>query len=210
MGEVNSNDKLGRSIIKYVTELNLINNLEIGSWDGTGSTQCFIEGMKPFQTKSLTCLEIINDRYNELVKNTQQYNWIKCLNQSSVNTNKLILQGFDNIWNSPFNKIPHEKEVVYNWYLKDIEVMQTFKEGFLELDTTKYDAVLIDGGEFTGLSEFKLLVNRTNVFFLDDYYSAYKTREVAKILEQDDKWICIECDMHLRNGYAVFKRKLFI
>ena len=69
--------------------------------------------------------------------------------------------------------------------------MKKYPQGFLEEDHTIYDAVLIDGGEFTGYFEFELLKNRTNVFFLDDSFRSYKTNKAAILLSEDLEWDCL-------------------
>ena len=53
MAEITVDDPLGRMIRDTVRIIGLKNNLEIGAWDGSGATQCFIEGMKEFEEKSL-------------------------------------------------------------------------------------------------------------------------------------------------------------
>lgn len=195
MGEITTQDKLGASISHLVKELKLKVNLEIGSWDGTGATRCFIDAMKDFSKKSLTCLEIDKKKFNSLVKNVGDYSWVKCYNRSSINCNKLIDFGFDRIWNSLFNPLVHftdtKKETVEEWYTGDVDLMKKYPQGFLEEDHTIYDAVLIDGGEFTGYFEFELLKNRTNVFFLDDSFRSYKTNKAAILLSEDLEWDCL-------------------
>ena len=195
MGEINAHDKLGAYIIQYVKELDLKTNLEIGAWDGTGATRCFIDAMKDFPEKSLTCLEIDKKKYNNLVKNVKEYPWVKCYNKSSIDCHKLIDFGFDRIWHSPFNPLrdfpDNEEETVRLWYNNDVELMKKYPKGFLEKDNTIYDAVLIDGGEFTGYFEFELLKDRTNMLFLDDCFRSYKTKKATVILSEDLEWDCI-------------------
>ena len=134
MGEINAHDKLGAWIIEGVKELNLRTNLEIGSWDGTGATRCFIDAMKDFSEKSLTCLEIDKKKYNNLVKNVKEYPWVKCYNKSSIDSYKLIDFGFDRIWYSPFNPLrdfpDNEEETVRLWYNNDVELMKKYPRGF--------------------------------------------------------------------------------
>ena len=195
MGEIKINQPLGSIIFQAVKEFNLKRNLEIGSWDGTGATTCFIEGMKDFTEKSLTCLEIGKTKYNSLVKNVERFPWVKCYNRSSVDCKKLINIKFDDIWDSQFNPMIHfpdiDKEMVRRYYNDDIKLMKKYPHGFLEEDKTIYDSVLIDGGEFTGYLEFELLKDRTNVFFLDDAFRSYKTNRVTHILDSDPDWECI-------------------
>ena len=195
MGEVSTDTTLGRYIIDIVKDLHLKTNLDIGAWDGTGATKCFIDAMKDFPEKSLTCLEIDKTKFNNLVKNVKKYKWVKCHNKSSINCNKLIDLGFDRIWYSPFNPLIHfpdnKEETVQQWYNGDVQLMKKYPYGFLEKDKTIYDAVLIDGGEFSGYFEFELLKDRTNVFFLDDSFRAYKTYKVATLLMEDLEWECV-------------------
>jgi len=261
MGEISADTDLGRHIVDIVKDLNLRTNLDIGAWDGTGATECFIEGMKDFPDKSLTCLEIEKKKYDALVKNVKKYPWVNCHNTSSIDCDKLVDFGFKRIWESPFNPLirfaSSNQELTEQWYNEDVSLMKKFPSGFLEKDKTMYDAVLIDGSEFTGFFEFNLLKDRTNVFFLDDTFGAYKTCKAAAFLQEDLEWECIaykknveevdwglgispeqvyevgmpaackdanhlgnltkativaiqDYDRSVRNGFAIFKRKVFL
>ena len=207
MGEINSTDKFGRAIIDIVGEYNLQRVLEIGSWDGTGSTQCFIQGMKDLENPDLTCIEVKQDRYKQLVENTKLYPWVKCINQTTISLKALIDNDFEALWSSPYNHIQSEKTLAESWYKEDVDSIAQCPAGFLETDNTFYDGILIDGSEFFGYSEFLLVRDRCNVLFLDDYYSAFKTRRAVEELNKDSKWKCIAGDKHTRNGFAVFLRQ---
>jgi len=45
---------------------------------------------------------------------------------------------------------------------------------------------------------------------LDDYYNAFKTRQVAAELEKDNEWEPIIAEKNTRNGFAVIKKKTFL
>jgi hypothetical protein len=210
MGEITKNDTFGRAIIDTVKKYNLCCNLEIGSWDGTGSTSCFIEGMKDLNSPKLVCIEIQKDRYKELIANTSLYPWVTCINESTISQKNFIYKNFDEIWNGPFNKINCDRQTVEMWYNEDINNISKVDVGYLEKDNTFYDGILIDGGEFFGYSEYLLVKNRCNVLFLDDYYSAFKTRQIAEELIKDTAWEAIAGNKHLRQGFAIFKRRVFI
>lgn len=216
MGEINRTDEFGSALIKSITDFNLGRILEIGSWDGTGSTACLIEGMLKLQgEKKLICLEVNADRYLQLVRNTEEYKWVECHNKTSITYNQLCEKEFDKIWDSPFNGLkkhatPPTKEQVKIWFDEDIKNLKDVDVGFLEADNNFYDAVLIDGGEFFGYSEYKLIKDRTNVLFLDDYYYAYKTNQIARELVQDEEWEVVAGNRNVRSGYAIFKRKVFL
>lgn len=211
MGEINKWDEFGQTIINVVQNNKLQTILEIGSWDGTGSTQCFIEALKAAESPRLVCIELRNDRFEDLKNNTKEYPWVECVNTSSISKHTFLYKDFDSIWNSPFNKIEtKDKKIVQSWYKDDMNEVFKFEAGFLDNDTLFYDGVLIDGGEFFGYSEYRLVKDRTNVLFLDDYYNAFKTNQVARELLEDSDWEVIAGNRHWRNGYAVFKRKNFL
>ena len=211
MGEINTYDEFGETIIDIVRKNNLQTILEIGSWDGTGSTQCFIEALKTAKSPRLVCIELRKERFEDLKNNTKQYPWVECVNISTISKHTFIHSNFDEIWNSSYNKIENkDKRVVHSWYEDDMNEVFKFETGFLDNDTSFYDGVLIDGGEFFGYSEYKLVKDRTNVLFLDDYYNAFKTNQVARELLEDSDWEVIAGNKHWRNGYAVFRRKNFL
>lgn len=207
MAEITRNDEFGKAIIDCIIKYNLVNNLEIGSWDGSGSTQCFIEGMLQLnQPKCLHCIEIKESRYKDLCIATEQYNWIHCHNVTSVEIAKL--PAFDKIWESEFNGIKkhaaYTMDIVKQWYDEDKDLMMNFNKGFLESNNDCFDGVLIDGGEFTGFEEFKLLKDRARVIFLDDTYRAFKTKEASYVLSISPEWRLENFSNDVRNGYAIY------
>jgi len=84
MGEINLSDKFGSSIVSVIRKYKINKVLEIGSWDGTGSTTCLIEALKQIPDSSLSCLEVREERYRQLVESTKKYDFIKCYNESSI------------------------------------------------------------------------------------------------------------------------------
>jgi hypothetical protein len=211
MGEISKQDEFGQAIISTVQKYKLQTILEIGSWDGTGSTQCFIEGLKNITNPKLFCIELREDRFEMLKQNTKEYPWVTCINSSTISENSFIYKSYNEIENSPYNKINNpDKNLVKTWFEEDMKLVKMYKTGYLDTDNLFYDGVLIDGGEFFGYSEYLLLKDRTNVFFLDDYYNAFKTHQVARELSINPDWEIITGNKFIKNGYAIFKRKQFI
>ena len=217
MAEITLEDPLGIMIRDAVRFIGLKNNLEIGAWDGSGSTQCFIEGMKEFEEKSLKSIEINEERFLELKERVKSYDWIECIHDSSISSD--TLPPYEYIWDSnhfkcPIEKMSYDEKQVEKanikvWYDRDIKLMSNF-DGYLHTDKDYYDSVLIDGGEFCGYEEFLLLKDRTDVFFLDDCHIAYKTSKVFDVLKNDNEWSCLmNCvppHPNSRNGSAAFIR----
>lgn len=205
MGEINKNSKFGKFIISAVREYNLQRVLEIGSWDGTGSTQCFIEGQQTLESPQLDCIEVVLVRYKELVENTKKWPWIKCHNITSISERFLLHKDFEEIWNSEFCNITASKDIAKSWFDHDIKELAKWEEGYLDNDKKFYDAVFIDGGEFFGYSEYQLIKDRTNFIIIDDCHRAFKTNQVFAELSVDSNWVIVE-NSNERNGFAAFRR----
>lgn len=212
MGEITSKDAFGRSIAAVIQKFDFRYNLEIGSWDGTGSTQCFIAGMLPLgQPKKLICLEIDNGRYQVLVEKVECFSFVEPINMSSITTSDWLVKDFDaDIWNSPYNKIEKRfsRDEVHAWYQGHGKILAGQKRGFLRECHDTFDAVLIDGGAFTGYSEFVLLKNRTKCFFLDDVHRAFKCNQIYQELLIDKDWSLSYEFSSVRNGACVFIRNI--
>jgi hypothetical protein len=210
--EINLNEEFGYRIFETVVKYNLRHNLEIGSWDGEGSTICFVEAMKMLSgDKKLSCIEIEPDRCNILKRRFQDLDFVETFNGSSISYNDLLYKNFDDIWNSEFNKIEkhkYSKELVESWFARDCTGMKE-EPVFLNKDSPAFDGVLIDGSEFTGYSEFHLLKDKTKIFFLDDVHRGFKCYQIYDELKKDSNWNLIFENGNIRNGYAIFVNKKY-
>lgn len=207
MPDILLSGEFGQAISSTIKKYNFRTNLEIGSWDGTGSTQCFIDGMKDLEyPKSLTCIEIQHKDYIKLVENVKQYDWITCINGTTVTWDNVLFKDYDEIWDSPYNglKINFTKDVVYNWFTNESSNIQKFDTGFLENDNTIYDVVMIDGSEFCGYTEYMLVKDRTKCLILDDCVRSNKCNQIYNELKLDDKWLLLYDFPNLLNGESIF------
>jgi hypothetical protein len=208
MGEINLNDEFGAAILDTIKKYKINKILEIGSWDGTGSTKCFIEALRSIEGASLTCLEVREERFNQLIKNTEPYAFVDCYNKSTISQKTFLNKNFDEIWNSKYNKIRNtSRNIAESWYNEDMNLLSKTSVGFLEENNDSYDGVLIDGGEFYGYSEYNLLKNRCKAFFLDDCVYGFKNRQVGEELEASPDWELIAGSKAVRNGFAIFIKK---
>ena len=210
--EINLNEPFGQLIYQTVIEYSLKTNLEIGSWDGEGSTFCFVEAMKQLTgSKLLGCVEVDKQKISMLANMYSLVNFVTPIHGSSVNYDELVYKDFESVWNSPFNKInknSYSKELVKSWFDRDIELLKRVKKSAISYyKDVIWDSVLIDGGEFSGYSEYKLLKDKTKVLFLDDVHSAFKCYEIYTELQHDSSWELMQENSSVRNGYAVFIRK---
>jgi len=216
MGEITLQDEFGQQIYKTVRDNNYRINLEIGSWDGTGSTNCFYEAMKDMELKFLFCIEFNSERCVDFFKQPHLIqDWITLYCGSSITKEEFLPKSFDEIWDSPYNKHKdigvYSKELVQTWYEEDIKNLNSLDyEGWitkiLKSKQNYFDAVLIDGGEFAGYSEYQLLKDKVKCFMLDDVHKAYKCNQIYEELRVDPDWVLVSENSEVRNGYAIFKR----
>jgi len=209
--EINLNEEFGYEIYQTILKYELKKNLEIGSWDGEGSTECFVKSMNLLSgDKFLACVEINKDKITALGNRYNNIDFVTPIYGSSIDYNSLIYKDFDTIWNSPYNKINknlYPKDLVKTWFDNDIELLKKVKKSAISVyDTYLWDSVLIDGGEFTGYSEYKLLKDKTKVFFLDDVHNAFKCYEIYEELKNNSSWELLKENPNIRNGYAIFKK----
>jgi hypothetical protein len=207
MAEVTINSKFGHAMFRTIRTYSLRKILEIGSFDGDGSTQVLVAALKGLKNPELTCLEMRTDRFANLLKNTSPYSWVRAVNASSLSWESFTGKDFDS------DVLPHlaghaepDPEVIRTWWEDDRRLMQSCSEGFLETHADSYDAVLIDGGEFTGYDEFRLLKERTDCFLLDDVFRAYKCKKAFEELSNDREWTAVYVDEVERHGTAIFMR----
>lgn len=207
--EIHMGEPFGITIYNIVRSKQLRRNLEIGSWSGAGSTNCFFQAMLDLGGDlHLDCVEIVEDKFKELSNRYKDNSFVHCHNKSSISYKELVYKNFDEIWNSPYNKIPkhfHSKELVKSWYDRDVECIKESES--LNLSTMPfYDGVLIDGSEFTGYSEFLLIKDKARVIFLDDVHNAFKCFQIHDELSKDPAWSCLVDAPQVRNGFSVFER----
>lgn len=205
--EIHLNEEMGYNMYQTIIKYDLKNNLEIGSWDGEGSTNCFVEAMKLLSgERKLQCIEVNQEKFAVLQARYINIPFVSCFNGTSVAYDTLLYKSFDEIWNSSFNmlKTKYEKDVVRGWFERDIE---SIKNAIPFTYASQYDSVLIDGSEFTGYSDFKQIEDRTKFLFLDDVHNAFKCNQIYQELKQNAKWSIIVDMPNARNGACIFQKQ---
>lgn len=209
------NDQFYKTIYTLSRSLPINTILEIGSSNGQGSTEAFVLGLrKNPHHPSLYCMEVSKTRFEALKNHYKNDPQVLCYNVSSVPvtsfpTEKEVEEFYKN---TPTNLNCYPLERVLGWLRQDIEYIQSHsvpqngisiikKENGIE----NFDLVLIDGSEFTGVAELNLVYGAKYIL-LDDI-NAYKNYINWKRLLVDPNYELYEENLHLRNGYAIFRLK---
>ena len=199
-GQINyESDELGRYIVDICKKPEVHTIVEIGTWNGQGSTRCIVQGLKESDKEDykVVSLECWLDMYCTAVKN----------NAANLNNKFNIIHGKiadENRLTAWFDEsiLTNEQR---GWLNEDRERMKQVPN-VLPLVPEKIDFLILDGGEFSTYLEWELLKDRFTYCALDD------TRELkcTKIREEvynSDRFEVLVDDTSARNGFMVFKVK---
>tara|TARA_R110000737_G_scaffold253188_3_gene262618 strand:+ start:2877 stop:3527 length:651 start_codon:yes stop_codon:yes gene_type:complete len=192
-GQVNRGSLFGEKIFQYSSNKNFKNFVEVGTWNGEGSTKCFMDALLGRVDEScLYSLEANVEFYNQ----ASNY-WAPVLMGPAMPFNKLnllygrIIEIEDLVsiqevrGHSIFSQHPW-----LEWRERNVSEYGQCNNVLDEMPA-EIDVLCLDGGQFSTRAEFDTLKDRTKVVMLDDT-TTFKTESVKKeILSQSDIWSII-------------------
>jgi hypothetical protein len=195
-GQITPQGKVGQTIINYIKTEDIKNIVEIGTWNGMGSTRCFLLGLSS-ETKFYT-IESNKEKVETAKKNLSSYFltnnvkflWGSILSIEDIKDPEII---FPELSNPEFKR----------WHSIDIENIRNSPNVISELPS-KIDFLLLDGGEFTTWYEFQLLFSRCTQFIALDDVNVSKCKKIREYLKSHNSWIEIDY-INERNGFSIFK-----
>lgn len=207
--EITLNTNFGQDIVKYLFKFNIKKAIEIGSGSGNGSTQSFLYYFDNVNDpeKELHCFEPMVSWFLDLKEITKDRNYCKLYNESAISYHDLLVKDYDNdFYYSEFNKLKnyYSKDLMKTWYDQDVEFFKQTEKSILP--SIEAEAILIDGCEFSGYSEFKKINESINLIILDDCLTAFKNNQTFHELCQNKQWQVLKVGDE-RHGYAFFGRK---
>ena len=196
-GQIKYDSDMGRMIDKYSQDTRFSRYLEIGTWNGGGSTYCFAKGfesrVEPFQYASL---EINEQMYNEAKSKYSSVSYVNIFRARIMKDEEL----------PPINDLLEMFDSVNIEWLRD-DMSSFFKTSYFDIESFNPEVVLLDGSEYLTYFEFKKLYNSTKVFILDDI-STEKCKKIVEELKSDSKWREVYFETSQRNGWAVYEKRL--
>jgi len=193
-GQVKVDCRMGQWISNYAANPKYSRYLEIGTWNGRGSTCCFYDGFKKRTDEfTLHSYEINKQRFREAKSTWEFYPRINIVNGTIMK-----LSEYPSL--EELQKI-HPDNIVSEWYNDDISSLNTCNY----IPPLEPDVVLLDGSEyFTHFEGLKLLRDtNASVFILDDTLS--KCKVLFQWFKSNTEWNCIDYSDTERNGWAVFE-----
>ena len=212
-GEI-SGDELAEQIARVAREPDVRTMLEIGSASGDGSTRAFVSGIERRPDgRMLFCLEAVKERFAELRARYADRPFVRAYNASSVPPERFAreeeVRGFYRVTPTKLNSFSLEQ--VLGWRAGDLAYLASAGIPLDGIELVKrehgiddFDAVLIDGSEFTARAELDLVYGARYVL-LDDINS-FKNHYNCQRLLADPGYSLVVGNPRLRFGYAVFER----
>ncbi len=199
-GQINYEDnKLGKYIVQIAENPNVKTVVEIGTWNGLGTTRCVLHGFKKANKidYNFISLECCPEMYAEALKN----------NANNLNNNFKIVFGkivSENDITSWFdvNSLSNEQK---DWLQQDIIWMKNVPN-VIETLPKKIDFIILDGGEFSTYLEWTVLKDRVKYVALDDTLSLKNKKVREEILVSTDFKVLIDDPNGSRHGCLIAER----
>ncbi len=188
--------------------------LEIGASGGDGSTEAWVRGaLRNPRRPDLHCIEVSVPRFHALVERWRAHPFVHCYNHSSVPAAAFASEDevarFYRDVRSKLRNVRLEK--VLGWLHQDLAYLADHAlstDGVRRIKAehgiAAFDAVLIDGSEFTGKPELAEVYGAR--FLLLDDIRSFKNWENHDRLRADPAYRLVTKSRWLRNGFAVYER----
>lgn len=197
-GQISPNSSLGSILTHYASQKNYKNWVEIGSWNGLGSTLCILNGFKENleQNPKLFSFELDPVMFDVASENLKEHPAFSCVTflNTKLQSNTLQFPSIDDIPDE-------EKHDHYKLHFEREKTLWNLAKG-ISLPFSP-DAAVLDGGEYSGYLDW-LCLDKTNLklLVLDDT-NCYKNKKVVEEIEKDISWTCVKKSSE-RNGFAVY------
>lgn len=193
-GQLSSASSLGRWLFHLCREPDVQSILEVGTWNGLGSTRLISRALQLREDSvNAVSLEINRSRHMEALENLGASSKVKLLWGSLVQESEFDTSGLS--------------EVELGWLDEDLEALRGGTYGpapLLKEDIPKkLDLVFLDGGEFSSYAEFKALESSLQKWLLLDDTFVRKNRAVEQELERSELFARVASGKD-RNGWSVW------
>jgi len=177
-GQININTPLGKYIYDISKKPEVKTIVEIGTWNGCGSTMCIkkaiIDSNKlDYNVISIECDKEMHKLATANFKPIDNFNlvWGTIITESEL-LNPDVL---DNNFFKTYDKITQTQ-----WFLSDKKNISECPN-ILNILPEKIDLLILDGGEFSTYAEYNKLKNRYKYIVLDDT-TCIKSSKIRDIL----------------------------
>jgi len=203
-GQINLNTSLGLIIYDLVKTHNFKNIVDVGTWNGMGTTTCIMRAIdaKKDTNAHIYTVELYPEMINYAQKNLKKYtdHYKLHLLEGAIATIQEVYSWFDHA-SIDMTSDGHARL----WYEKDMKLISS-ANNVLNLLPNTIDLLILDGGEYSTYPEWQILKNRTQFFVLDDTNLLKCSKIRKEILSDPKKYTIIRDATNERNGFMVGRR----
>jgi hypothetical protein len=199
-GQINMNSEFGTCIFNICSDITIRNIIEVGSWNGQGTTTCVMNGILNKPKSILYSIEANSTMYNRAINFWKKYdtkNKLVLIN-GTLHNKIADLNELNILYN---NNIPYynehylpEKQMIENSSIINIENIQDV------------DVIILDGGEYTTLEDFNILIQKHPKYICLDDTNVYKCKNIRYTLLNDNNWVIYYENLNDRNGWSILKK----
>ena len=184
---------------KIISNNKVKNIVEIGTWNGLGSTKMIIDLIQTQDKK----INFISLEANKLCFKTARKNLKEFTNDVNLLLGRVHdLNDLDYVNKKIiFNYGYGEKE--YGWFIRDLKIYKKTNNLVNKLPSS-IDILFLDGGEFSTYADFLKLYKRSKYIVLDDT-NTFKQDHVLKYITQRHSSFKEIYSSNLRNGLKIYK-----
>lgn len=205
-GQINLDSALGQYIYNITKLPEIKTIIDIGTWNGLGSTMCVIQGIIDSHKENYRAISI-EANYEQFLSaksNLVLYEkYIQLLYGRITNSEDLVsLNDYDDTFFSLYSRQLQEQ-----WYQVDLKQHKTAPNIYNDImkQMSQIDLLILDGGEYCSYGEFTKLEPIAKYIILDDTRTI-KNYKAAKILRNSTKYRILCDDIFSRNGYLVAQK----
>jgi hypothetical protein len=201
-GQITRESAFGKALYELGQNPNYKTYLEVGTWNGLGSTLCLVEGVRTKQNAGDNHIYSLETSLGMFEKACRAW-------QSAAVPFLHLLYGRlhgsimteDEIRSHPAFKNPTLQEHFSLYYTSDCEQIQSTP--LLTAFPTYIDVVVLDGGEFSSYGDWEALKSRLpRIVALDDTFVIKNSRVLAELESSGWRTIAEGGD---RNGWAILE-----
>lgn len=216
-GQITVDTEMGQFLYNLACDGKYHRFLEVGTWNGLGSTKCFYEGFKERERRIrsgvvddkayfLDSLEVNRDKWDYAFHYYDRVPQIQVRHARVVETYPS--------WNEVARTLhihdPDEVATLKRYYETDMLNVHscgvfTPLHAYPEKETC-YDVVLLDGSELLSYWEYSRIRDWTTVLVLDDCASLKNQKVYDELMDSPD-WTVMTENLRERNGFAAFTRR---
>lgn len=195
MGQINPDSVFGSFLKKFASDPNVKSIVDIGAWNGLGSTKCIMDGICDRSDVHVYSYENKKEFWEVARKNWDNNDKISVIYGRL--TNRMMSR--EEIESHP--KFLNVKDHYTLWYQDDVKC---FEESPVIEPPEKVDFVVFDGGEFSTQGDWDVISNYKPLYIALDDTHVIKCSNIESELEKNPNYIKIASGTD-RNGWSIFK-----